>query len=115
MLKATSHLLADSMRSVDVIGRFGGEEFVVVLPEMDRYEANETAERLRNLISETPQPLGDGKTVRLTISIGVSVFPDNGPDFRALCAAADKAMYQAKSNGRNQVVMAPLTEEAHNS
>ncbi|MBL3556300.1 MULTISPECIES: sensor domain-containing diguanylate cyclase [Marinobacter] len=115
VLKATSHLLADSMRRVDVIGRFGGEEFVVVLPEMDRYEANETAERLRNLISETPQPLGDGKTVRLTISIGVSVFPDNGPDFRALCAAADKAMYQAKSNGRNQVVMAPLTEEAHNS
>ncbi|MDX1551002.1 MAG: GGDEF domain-containing protein, partial [Marinobacter sp.] len=115
VLKATSQLLADSVRSADVLGRFGGEEFVVVLPEMDRFEASETAERLRNLISETPQPLGDGKTVRLTISIGVSVFPDNGPDVRALCAAADKAMYQAKSNGRNQVVLAPLAEDAHNS
>lgn len=115
VLQGASKLLADSVRSVDVIGRFGGEEFVVVLPEMDRFEARETAERLRKLISETPQSLGNGKTVRLTISIGVSVFPDNGTDVRALCAAADKAMYQAKSNGRNQVVLAPLAEEAHNS
>ncbi len=115
VLKATSALLADSVRSVDVIGRFGGEEFVVLLPEMDRFEASETAERLRSLISETPQPLGGGRTVPLTISIGVSVFPDNGTDSLTLCAAADKAMYQAKSNGRNQVVLAPLAEEAHNS
>ncbi|MEP1216660.1 MAG: diguanylate cyclase [Marinobacter sp.] len=115
VLKSTSKLLADSVRSVDVIGRFGGEEFVIVLPEMDCFEARETAERLRNLISQTPQPLGDGKSVRLTISIGVSVFPDNGADFRTLCAAADKAMYRAKSSGRNRVVVAPLPEEAHNS
>ena len=114
VLEATSRLLADSVRSVDAIGRFGGEEFVIVLPEMDRAEARDTAERLRKLISETPQPLGDGKSVGLTISIGVSVFPENGTDFRTLCAAADKAMYQAKSNGRNQVVLAPLAEEAHN-
>ncbi|MDK8462394.1 GGDEF domain-containing protein [Marinobacter sp. SS13-12] len=115
VLKATSGLLADSVRSVDVIGRFGGEEFVILLPEMDRSEASETAERLRGLISDTPQPLGDGRTVPLTISIGAAVFPDNGADASALCAAADKAMYQAKSNGRNQVVLAPLAEEAHNS
>lgn len=115
VLKATSGLLADSVRSVDVIGRFGGEEFVILLPEMNRSEASETAERLRGLISDTPQPLGDGRTVPLTISIGVSVFPDNGADASALCAAADKAMYQAKSNGRNQVVLAPLVEQAHNS
>lgn len=114
VLKATSRLLSDSIRSVDLIGRFGGEEFVILLPEMDRREARETAERLRRLISKTPQPLGDGKTVPLTISIGVSVFPDNGTDAGALCAAADRAMYQAKENGRDQVVLAPLAEEAHN-
>ncbi|MCL7942663.1 diguanylate cyclase [Marinobacter sp. ATCH36] len=114
VLKATSALLADSVRSVDVIGRFGGEEFVILLPEMDRLEASETAERLRRLISETPQPLGNGNTVRLTISIGISVFPDNGTDSRALCAAADTAMYQAKSSGRNRVVLARLAQEAHN-
>ncbi|MDL0432702.1 diguanylate cyclase [Marinobacter sp. TBZ242] len=115
VLKATSKLLADSVRSVDVIGRIGGEEFVVLLPEMDRVEAGETAERLLRLIRETPQPLGDGRTVPLTISIGVSVFPENGTDSGALCAAADRAMYQAKSGGRNQVVLAPLAEQAHNS
>ncbi|MDF0751382.1 diguanylate cyclase [Marinobacter sp. 71-i] len=114
VLKAASALLADSVRSVDVIGRFGGEEFVILLPEMDRPEAWETAERLRRLVSETPHPLGGGKTVCLTISIGVSVFPDHGNDPYALCAAADRAMYQAKANGRNQVVLAALAEEAHN-
>ncbi len=114
VLKATSALLAGSVRSVDVIGRFGGEEFVILLPEMDRCEARETAERLRSLISDTPQPLGEGKTVPLTISVGVSVFPDNGADSQALCAAADRAMYEAKSSGRNRVVLAPLAEEAHN-
>lgn len=115
VLKATSTLLAGSVRSVDVIGRFGGEEFVILLPEMDRVEARDTAERLRSLVSETPQPLGDGRTVPLTISIGVSVFPENGTDSHALCAAADRAMYQAKSSGRDRVVLAPLAEEAHNS
>lgn len=115
VLKATSKLLAESVRSVDVIGRFGGEEFVILLPEMDSFEAMETAERLRKLIHDTPQPLGDGKTAPLTISIGVSVFPDNGTDSRALCAAADRAMYQAKTHGRNRVVLAPQAQEAHNS
>ncbi|MFO7994455.1 MAG: diguanylate cyclase [Marinobacter sp.] len=114
VLKVTSALLAGSVRSVDVIGRFGGEEFVILLPEMDRFEARDTAERLRSLISNTPQPLGDGRTVPLTISVGISVFPDNGTDSRALCAAADRAMYQAKSSGRNRVVLAPLAQEAHN-
>jgi len=115
VLKATSALLAGSVRGVDVIGRFGGEEFVILLPEMDRPEARETAERLRRLVSDTPQPLGNGQTAHLTISIGVSVFPDHGADAGTLCAAADRAMYQAKANGRDQVVLAPLTEQAHNS
>lgn len=115
VLSATSALLAGSVRSVDTVGRFGGEEFAILLPEMDRREALETAERLRRLVSDTPQPLGNGNTVALTISIGVSVFPDHGEGAAALCAAADRAMYQAKAAGRNQVVLAPLTEEAHNS
>ena len=114
VLKAVSALLAESVRSVDSVGRFGGEEFVILLPEMDRREALETAERLRGLVSDTPQPLGNGNTVAMTVSIGVSVFPDHGESADTLCAAADRAMYQAKADGRNQVVLAPLTEEAHN-
>lgn len=113
VLRATSALLANGVRSVDVIGRFGGEEFLIFLPEMDRREARETAERLRSLVSNTPQPIEEGRTLAVTISIGVSVFPVNGSDSRALCAAADRAMYQAKSEGRNRVVLAPSTEAAH--
>ncbi|MBJ7274991.1 diguanylate cyclase [Marinobacter salarius] len=114
VLRAASALLAGCVRSVDSVGRFGGEEFVILLPEMDRREALETAERLRRLVSDAPQPLGNGSTVALTISIGVSVFPDHGESADTLCAAADRAMYQAKADGRNRVVLAPLTEEAHN-
>ncbi|MBE94687.1 sensor domain-containing diguanylate cyclase [Marinobacter sp.] len=114
VLKAVSALLAESVRSVDSVGRFGGEEFIVLLPEMEYREALDTAERLRRLVSDAPQSLGNGNTVALTVSIGVSVFPDHGVGVDTLCEAADRAMYQAKADGRNQVVLAPLTEEAHN-
>ena len=114
VLKAVSALLAEGVRSADSVGRFGGEEFVILLPEMDYREALDTAERLRRLVSDAPQSLGNGNTVALTVSIGVSVFPDHGESADTLCAAADRAMYQAKADGRNQVVLAPLTEEAHN-
>ena len=114
VLKAASALLTGNVRSVDSVGRFGGEEFIVLLPEMDRREALETAERLRRLVSDAPQPLGNGNSVALTISIGVSVFPEHGDGADALCAVADRAMYQAKTDGRNQVVLAPLSKEAHN-
>ena len=72
VLRSISRLLLGSVRSVDSIGRFGGEEFVIVLPEMDLEEAQETAERLRRKVAEEPQPLGNGEAVPLTISVGVA-------------------------------------------
>lgn len=114
VLRSISRLLIDSVRSVDSIGRFGGEEFVIVLPEMDLEEARDTAERLRRRVEEEPQPLGNGQTVPLTISIGVAVYPDHGQSTSTLCAAADKAMYLAKDRGRNCVAMAHLHDQVHN-
>lgn len=111
VLRSVSRLLERSVRSVDSIGRFGGEEFVIVLPEMDLEEARETAERLRNRVSESAQPLGDGQSVPLTISVGVAVYPDHGVSVSALCAAADKAMYLAKDRGRNCVALAHLHQQ----
>lgn len=111
VLRSVSRLLERSVRSVDSIGRFGGEEFVIVLPEMDLEEARETAERLRNRVSESAQPLGDGQSVPLTISVGVAVYPDHGVSISALCAAADKAMYLAKDRGRNCVALAHLHQQ----
>lgn len=113
VLQSVSQLLLNSIRSVDAIGRFGGEEFLILLPEMDLAEARDTGERLRRLVQESPLPLGDGQTTSLTISIGVAGFPDHGTTAREVCAAADRAMYHAKEGGRNRVVLAPLTAEAH--
>jgi diguanylate cyclase (GGDEF)-like protein/PAS domain S-box-containing protein len=114
VLRSISRLLQSSVRSVDSIGRFGGEEFVIVLPEMDLEEAQETAERLRRKVAEEPQPLGNDQTVPLTISVGVAVYPDHGQTASTLCAAADKAMYLAKERGRNCVAMAHLHDQVHN-
>lgn len=114
VLRSVSRLLVGSVRSVDSIGRFGGEEFVIVLPEMDLDEARDTAERLRRKVVEEPQPLGNGETVPLTISVGVAVYPDHGQTPSSLCAAADKAMYLAKNRGRNCVAVAHLHDQVHN-
>ncbi|WP_203299111.1 sensor domain-containing diguanylate cyclase [Marinobacter sediminum] len=114
VLKSVSKLFLDSVRSVDWVGRFGGEEFVIVLPEMDANEAHETAERIRDLVSSVPQPLGDGRSVRLTISVGVAVYPNHGLTAPQLRAAADRAMYRAKDRGRNCVSMAHLSPHVHN-
>ncbi|MDX1558547.1 MAG: sensor domain-containing diguanylate cyclase [Marinobacter sp.] len=114
VLRSVSRLLLGSVRSVDAIGRFGGEEFVIVLPEMDLEEAQDTAERLRRKVAEKPQPLGNGQEVPLTISVGIAVYPDHGQTASTLCAAADKAMYLAKQRGRNCVAMAHLHDQVHN-
>ena len=114
VLRAISRLLLGSVRSVDSIGRFGGEEFVIVLPEMDLEEAQVTGERLRRKVAEEQQPMGNGEAVPLTISVGVAVYPDHGQTASTLCAAADKAMYLAKDRGRNCVAMAHLHDQVHN-
>lgn len=107
VLKGFSDLLSSKVRQVDLVSRFGGEEFLVVLPEMDIHEATQSAERLRKLVASTPQLLEDGRAVNLTMSVGVAIFPDHGDTAPSLFAAADQAMYQAKASGRNRVVVAP--------
>ena len=109
-----SQTLLDSVRSVDTVGRIGGEEFVVVLPELDEEAAREAAERLRVRVREQPVRLESGHDVNLTISIGVAVYPDHGHCADALCAAADKAMYRAKNEGRDCVAMAKPVAPIHN-
>jgi len=106
VLQWLSQLLTDSIRSVDVIGRVGGEEFVALFPEMDLEEAMEAAERLRKLVSHQGVTLADGLEVRLTIILGVALYPDDGGTAEELCIAADRAKYRAKESGRNRVVLA---------
>jgi len=93
-------------RQVDCVARYGGEEFVVMLLEANMATAALVAERVRTRVAE--QDLGEGK---LTLSIGVAEYPDGGDTPEELIATADAAMYRAKSAGRNQVVLAGISEQ----
>ncbi|MGI4787652.1 MAG: bifunctional diguanylate cyclase/phosphohydrolase, partial [Janthinobacterium lividum] len=89
------------LRGIDTVGRWGGEEFVALLPETDRDSALILAEIVRDTIASHGFQAGGGG--RLTCSQGVAVFPDDAGDRFGLVAAADRAMYAAKRLGRNQV------------
>ena len=100
-----SRLLEASVRKVDTVARYGGEEFIILLPERGRDEAVETAERIRRLVSEHPFQI-NGHHEATTISLGVAVYPEHARGASELCEAADKAMYQAKTAGRNRLCIA---------
>lgn len=91
-----------SVRAVDLIGRYGGEEFVILLPETVLGTALHVAERLRVSIEKTSIRVSD-QELSITVSIGVSTKDENTPDLQTLIARADQAMYVAKYRGRNQV------------
>jgi diguanylate cyclase (GGDEF)-like protein/putative nucleotidyltransferase with HDIG domain len=94
-------LIRTSLRSMDTVGRWGGEEFVVILPETGENEAMVVAERIREMVSEYSFTVGGG--LHLTCSIGLACYPDQADNEELLLNAADQAMYGAKHLGRNQV------------
>jgi diguanylate cyclase (GGDEF)-like protein len=106
--------LAATMRAVlrdyDLIGRFGGEEFCVVLPHTTTAEAMSTAERLRGKLAQLIVPTGPGPdpvSLQVTVSIGVAMLESARRDLDELIAAADTALYHAKQSGRNRVHVIP--------
>src|SRR4029077_3014962 len=109
LLRHIAAVLAGGLRGTDWIGRYGGEEFLLVLPETGREGATAVAEKIRHQVQGTPVPLDDGgPPARVTISIGLAGL-SGGPEERkgagpALIAAADRSLYEAKNAGRNRVV-----------
>jgi diguanylate cyclase (GGDEF)-like protein len=95
-----------SLRQLDVLGRYGGEEFVVLLPETSASLAQEAAERLRKQIEELRIPASAGD-IRVTVSIGVATAGQTTESVAALINQADRALYEAKRGGRNRVAAAP--------
>jgi diguanylate cyclase (GGDEF)-like protein len=100
--------LRHCLRSADLVVRFGGEEFVVVLPGAPLEAASTVAERLRAAVGDRPHDVGGGHVVPITISIGCSTqgVPDRFPSPAALLESADRALYAAKAEGRDRVVTA---------
>lgn len=99
---------------VDVVARYGGEEMVILLPQTPLDQAEIVAERIRKAIENLKIPsLSNSKnSPNVTVSIGVSSYPDYGSDVRVLLESADMGLYQAKESGRNQVGLKPLEEAA---
>jgi len=107
-LKSVGAALADELRGYDAVGRFGGEEFVAVLPDTDVAGAEHAAERLRLRIESLAVPVhGSDETLAVTASIGVALCPEHGDSVDDVLRAADDAMYEAKRAGRNTVRTAP--------
>jgi diguanylate cyclase (GGDEF)-like protein len=104
-LRHVATLLEHEIRDGDLVARIGGEEFAVWLPRTPLAEAWEVAERVRRALEQTPW-LWNGTPRRLTASCGVATYPDHVRDFDNLRQAADAALYRAKQEGRNRVVMA---------
>jgi two-component system cell cycle response regulator len=94
-----------SIRNIDLACRYGGEEFVVVMPETDMAVATMVAERLRRRIATEPFPIQKGaKSLEVTISIGIAAHTGAGDNAAAILKRADQALYRAKRDGRNRVV-----------
>ena len=104
VLKAAVATLLSSVREMDTVARYGGEEFAVILPETDAPKGLGGAERLRASLASTPFHAGLPEPLRLTLSIGLAVYPDDASAKGALIECADRALYAAKKTGKNRVV-----------
>lgn len=104
VLRSIASILQNSARNIDVVARYGGEEFVVLLAETENGGALKFAEKLRHSVEchsvEGAEGLGQ---VKVTISAGVSTYPENGANITDLIQHADKALYRAKHSGRNMI------------
>ena len=106
VLKIIAEILVKNIRNIDVAARYGGEEFALILVETDKASAAVVANKLKRLVEnykfnyENTQPNG-----KITISMGVASFPENGKSPDDLVSQADKRLYRAKKDGRNRVVL----------
>jgi len=104
VLREFSRRCKTSVREVDLVGRYGGEELIILLPETDRKTALQVAERLRSSIAAAPMRI-EAKEIAMTVSIGVATKDENTLHLETLIARADQAMYIAKHKGRNRVAI----------
>jgi two-component system cell cycle response regulator len=103
VLKQLAGLITNAARATDLAARFGGEEFVVLMPETSEEASLGAANRMREMVERTPFSVGNNKTINLTISIGIANLIKTGDSAENLIKRADEALYEAKHSGRNRV------------
>lgn len=103
VLKQVAQTLKKNVRATDVVCRYGGEEMSIILPNTSEEEALSTAHKICERVAIRKFKLANGKETNVTISLGVSTFPNDGETAEEMISAADKRLYNAKNNGRNQV------------
>jgi diguanylate cyclase (GGDEF)-like protein len=104
LLKLTVQCIQSQLRQTDVVARFGGDEFVVVLPETSANGAVGVAERIRRSIESSPLTTRD-KKIAATVSIGIAGYPNQGHDLETVLERADHAMYASKNGGKNRITL----------
>jgi diguanylate cyclase (GGDEF)-like protein len=104
LILTTASTIRDCLRTSDIICRYGGDEFVALLPQMSAIKAADTAERLRSAVENTSFDV-DGEKINTTVSIGVATYPDKVSNINYLMEKADEALYESKKAGRNKVVV----------
>ena len=108
ILKHISHLAKESLRVSDVIARFGGEEFAVIMPQTEKEEALLVAERIRYSVRELlPRTWKRFPKDSITLTIGIATYPIDGTDRKELIRSADKALYRGKMEGKDRTVSWP--------
>jgi len=103
VLRRLAQVIKESIRDVDIFARYGGEEFVVILPQTALGEAKRIGERIRTEVEKTIIDTGPTGKVKITVSIGISSYPENGRTEEELVSVADQALYRAKGSGKNLV------------
>ena len=106
LLRNIAAILRAGVRNVDFVGRYGGEEFLVLLPETTKDDACRMAERIRSDVEAQAVLDIDGKTVCRTVSVGVASYPEDALNPADLVQKADEALYRAKRSGKNCVIWA---------
>ena len=103
VLQQTAAIFQKTVRFTDLVCRYGGEEFIIVLPETDLDGAYIVAEKIRKKVEESSYTF-DGKKLNVRVSLGISTYPDHGKDITTLVKLCDNCLYHAKKTGRNKTV-----------
>ena len=113
ILKKLASILKSNVRQADIVSRYGGEEFAILLPGTDTDGATLTAEKLRSVIEkELTMEIGGGKIEKITITAGISTYPHDGKTIEEILAISDKFLYAGKESGRNMIVNMALYEKS---